>query len=389
MLEIGTKAPIFTLMDKDGNTVSLSDFAGKKVVLYFYPKDNTPGCTRQACAFAGAYAAFQERNVVVIGISKDSTASHQKFAEKHSLPFILLSDPERQSIEAYGVWQEKKLYGKVSMGVVRATYIIDEGGNIENVMPKVKPDTNAAEILDYLRGSAVVKRAELNIGHIPALLWGEPSDRLIIAVHGNLSHKADTVIALLAQRAVAQGYRVLSFDLPQHGERKGEPTLCKAQTCVEELQSVMAYAKTLTSEISLFGCSIGAYFSLLAYCNEPLKQALFLSPVVDMERLIGTMMTWFSVSEERLQTEGEVPTPIGQTLYWDYYQYVKAHPVNHWNTSTKILYGSADNLCEQDTVEEFTRRFGCDLNVLEGGEHFFHTGEQLAFYESWIKAVLK
>lgn len=150
MLEIGTKAPNFTLPDKDGNAVSLSDFAGKKVVLYFYPKDNTPGCTRQACAFAGAYKDFQKWNVVVIGVSKDSAASHQKFAEKNSLPFVLLSDPERTAIEAYGVWQEKKLYGKVSMGVVRTTYVIDENGLIEKVMPKVKPDTNAAEILEYL-----------------------------------------------------------------------------------------------------------------------------------------------------------------------------------------------------------------------------------------------
>ena len=150
MLEIGTKAPEFTLPDKDGNPVSLSDFAGKKVVLYFYPRDNTPGCTRQACAFAGAYEEFKKINAVVLGISKDSVASHQKFAEKHSLPFILLSDPELTAIQAYGVWQEKKLYGKVSMGVVRSTFIIDENGMIEKAMPKVKPDTNAAEILEYL-----------------------------------------------------------------------------------------------------------------------------------------------------------------------------------------------------------------------------------------------
>ena len=146
MLEVGTKAPAFTLPDKDGNPVSLSDFAGKKVVLYFYPKDNTPGCTRQACAFAAAYADFKTMDVAVIGVSKDSTASHQRFAEKH--------DPELTAIQAYGVWQEKKLYGKVSMGVVRTTFIIDEQGMIEKVMPKVKPDTNAAEILTYLRGEA-------------------------------------------------------------------------------------------------------------------------------------------------------------------------------------------------------------------------------------------
>ena len=150
MLQVGTKAPDFTLFDKNGNAVSLSDFFGKRVVLYFYPKDNTPGCTRQACAFAGAYKEFEARDVVVIGISRDSVASHQKFAEKYELPFILLSDPDRVAIEAYGVWQEKKNYGKVSMGVVRSTYLIDAEGKIEAVMPKVKPDTNAAEILEML-----------------------------------------------------------------------------------------------------------------------------------------------------------------------------------------------------------------------------------------------
>lgn len=150
MLETGMIAPDFTLSDKDGNAVSLSDFRGKKVVLYFYPKDNTPGCTRQACAFAASYDAFRENNIAVIGISRDSVASHVKFAEKYSLPFILLSDPDRIAIEAYGVWQEKKMAGKIGMGVVRSTYLIDENGVIEAVMPKVKPDTNAAEILAML-----------------------------------------------------------------------------------------------------------------------------------------------------------------------------------------------------------------------------------------------
>lgn len=152
MLETKMKAPDFSLLDKDGNTVRLSDYQGKKVVLYFYPKDNTPGCTRQACAFAASYEQFKAQDIVVIGISKDSVASHLKFAQKYDLPFILLSDPELQAIQAYGVWQEKKLCGKVSMGVVRTTYIINEQGIIEKIMPKVKPDTNAAEILAYLAG---------------------------------------------------------------------------------------------------------------------------------------------------------------------------------------------------------------------------------------------
>ncbi len=154
MLEAGTRAPEFTLPDKDGNPVSLSDFAGKKVVLYFYPRDNTPGCTRQACAFAGACEEFRKFNAVVIGVSKDSVASHQKFAEKYSLPFLLLSDPELTAIQAYGVWQEKKNYGKVSMGVVRSTFVIDGNGVIEKVMPRVRPDTSAEEILSYLAENA-------------------------------------------------------------------------------------------------------------------------------------------------------------------------------------------------------------------------------------------
>ena len=147
----GDMAPDFTLTDKEGRSVTLSGFRGRKVVLYFYPKDNTPGCTRQACAFAGAFAEFRKKDVVVIGISRDSVESHRKFAEKHDLPFILLSDPELQAIQAYGVWQEKKLYGKSSMGVVRTTFIIDESGVIAEVMPKVKPDTNAADVLALLK----------------------------------------------------------------------------------------------------------------------------------------------------------------------------------------------------------------------------------------------
>lgn len=150
MLQEHTKAPDFTLMDQNGSPVSLADFLGKKVVLYFYPRDNTPGCTRQACAFAAAYEGFRAKDVVVIGVSKDSVASHQKFAAKYELPFLLLSDPELQAIQAYDVWKEKKLYGKVSMGVVRSTYLIDEAGVIQKAMPKVKPDTNAAEILAAL-----------------------------------------------------------------------------------------------------------------------------------------------------------------------------------------------------------------------------------------------
>ena len=150
MLEKGMKAPAFTLPDSDGKSVSLSDFAGKTVVLYFYPKDNTPGCTRQACAFKAKNDEFKAKNAVIIGVSKDSSASHARFAEKYGLPFVLLSDEKLDVIKAYGVWQEKKLYGKVNYGVVRTTFVIDGDGVITAVMPKVKPDTNAEEVLAML-----------------------------------------------------------------------------------------------------------------------------------------------------------------------------------------------------------------------------------------------
>lgn len=151
MLNQNTKAPEIMLNDKDGNIVKLSNFIGKKVIVYFYSKDNTPGCTRQAAAFTSAYEEYKELGIEVIGISKDSEASHDKFVQKYELPFILLSDKELKAIKDYDVWKEKKMYGKTSMGVERTTYLIDEDGVIEKVWKKVKPDTNASEILEYLK----------------------------------------------------------------------------------------------------------------------------------------------------------------------------------------------------------------------------------------------
>lgn len=150
MLEIGTKAPEFTLPDQDGNQVSLTDFKGKKVILYFYPKDNTPGCTTQACGFGELYPQFQEKDGVILGVSKDTVASHKKFQEKYSLPFPLLSDTELSVINAYDVWQEKNMYGKKTMGVVRTTYLIDEEGTIIKAFGKVKAKDNPAQMLELL-----------------------------------------------------------------------------------------------------------------------------------------------------------------------------------------------------------------------------------------------
>lgn len=150
MLEIGTKAPDFTLSDQNGTEHSLTDFQGKKVVLYFYPKDNTPGCTSQACGFGELYPQFTEKGAVVIGISKDSVASHKKFEEKYNLPFLLLSDSELSAIKAYDVWQEKNMYGKKTMGVVRTTYLIDENGIVIKAFGKVKAAENPAQMLQTL-----------------------------------------------------------------------------------------------------------------------------------------------------------------------------------------------------------------------------------------------
>ena len=150
MLEIGTAAPSFSLPDQNGQMHTLEEYRGKKVILYFYPKDNTPGCTKQACGFGELYPQFTEKGAVVVGISKDSVASHNRFEEKYSLPFTLLSDPELQAIQAYDVWKEKTLYGKKSMGVVRTTYLIDEDGIIGRAMDKVKAAQNPAQMLEIL-----------------------------------------------------------------------------------------------------------------------------------------------------------------------------------------------------------------------------------------------
>lgn len=219
-----------------------------------------------------------------------------------------------------------------------------------------------------------------SIETIPSILWGPESDKLLLAVHGNQSNKADFEIP--AKVAVEKGYQVLSFDLPEHGDRKEEPRLCDAQNCVEDLRQVMKYARTLSDNISVFGCSIGAYFSLLAYQDDPIQKTLLLSPIVDMKRLIEDMMKWFDVSKARLEKEREIVTPIN-TLYWHYYQYVLCHPVK-WDKQTDILYGSKDELTEHKTIKTFAEGCNASLTVLEGGEHFFHTGRQLDFLEKWL-----
>jgi len=228
-------------------------------------------------------------------------------------------------------------------------------------------------------------KKNFQIGNIPATVWGEKSNKLFIAVHGNLSHKEDTVIEIFAHEATKKGYQVLSFDLPEHGERKEEGTPCKVQHCVHNLMEIGESAQNQWNELSLFACSMGAYFSLSAYRGIGLNNALFLSPVVDMERIIRNMMVWFQVTPERLEKEGTIDTPVGQKLYWDYYRYVLEHPVDRWNVDTQILYGAKDNLVEYDSILQFTEKFHCALEIMEAGEHYFHTDDQLDVFTQWLR----
>ncbi|CEN88768.1 alpha/beta hydrolase [[Clostridium] sordellii] len=222
------------------------------------------------------------------------------------------------------------------------------------------------------------------IENIPAILWGESSENIFIAVHGNLSNKEDDIIQIFAKKAVSLGYQVISFDLPEHGERVEEDIKCKVWDCVRELNLIMNYVKQNWNNISLFACSMGAYFSLLAYKDDFIKQSLFISPVLNMKRIIGNMMLWFDIDEEYLKSKQIVKTPIGQNLYWDYYCYVKDNPIDKWNIPTNILYGLKDDLCESDIVFKFVKRFNCSITIMNKGEHYFHTQEQLKFFKQWV-----
>lgn len=227
-----------------------------------------------------------------------------------------------------------------------------------------------------------MKTERITIEGIPAIIWGEKSDSIYIFVHGKMSSKEEA--EGFAGKAEQRGYQVLSFDLPEHGERKDEDYPCMVWNGVHDLGVAGNYAQANWKNIYLFGSSLGAYFSLLAYKDMLIMKALFLSPVLDMVRLIQNMMKWFDVSEQELMEKGEIPTPMGETLYWDYYCYAKEHPVDRWDIPTAILYGSEDNLTEREVAEDFAERFKCNLTVLEGSEHWFHTEWQLNAFDKWL-----
>jgi hypothetical protein len=220
------------------------------------------------------------------------------------------------------------------------------------------------------------------IGTIPAIIWGEISDNVYLFVHGKKSRKEEA--EGFAGVAVRKGYQVLSFDLPEHGDRLNSNYPCTVQNGVQDLCLVEDYAKDSWKHISLFACSLGVYFSLVAYQEIRLETCLFLSPILDMEHLIRNMMKWFNVSAELLEEKREIPTPVEETLSWPYYTYVREHPIIKWENHTYILYGSNDNVTEKHVVDSFVTKFHCNLEVLENGEHYFHTTEQIGVLDGWL-----
>ena len=235
-----------------------------------------------------------------------------------------------------------------------------------------------------------MKIEKIKINNIPSIIWGEKSNKVFIAVHGNMSNKEDEVIKILAEKVTKKGYQLLSFDLPEHGERKDNKNyLCKVQNCVNDLKQIIEYAKKNYDEINLWACSMGAYFSLISYKDEDIKNSVFLSPVVNMKIIINNMMLWSNTTEEKLKAKQEINTEFGQTLYWDYYKYVKENPIVNWNKETYILYGSKDNMQEQSIIQDFSNKFNCKLSILENGEHYFHTEKQLDYYKKWLDKTLR
>jgi pimeloyl-ACP methyl ester carboxylesterase len=229
-----------------------------------------------------------------------------------------------------------------------------------------------------------MKEERFKIDNIPAVLYGQPSDRLYLFVHGKCGCKEEG--RAFAEIVCPKGRQVLAIDLPEHGERQGSEPGFNPWHVVPELHSVLAYAWQRWAHIALQATSIGAWFSMQAFAGEPLEKALFVSPVLNMEKLIRNMMLWVSVDDSQLEQESEIFTDFGEALSWHYLQYAREHLVTDWNTNTAILYAGTDNLTDRATVDEFVRRFGCGLTVMEDGEHWFHTPKQLAVLRDWEEA---
>lgn len=231
-----------------------------------------------------------------------------------------------------------------------------------------------------------MKQKKTHIEKIPAILYGKPSEKLFLCVHGKNSRKEEA--EPFAEIAEKQGHQVISFDLPGHGERAGDPEPCTARNGVRDLNIIYSALENDYSEFSLFACSLGAYFSLIAYSRIRFAQCLFLSPILDMKRLIENMMRWANVSESELKEKGTIETSFGEPLSWDYYQYVRENPVVQWDSPTSILYGENDHLTEKCVLDRFAEKHHCRVSLMKNGEHFFHTEEQLLYLSRWLRETL-
>ena len=228
-----------------------------------------------------------------------------------------------------------------------------------------------------------MKEKHILILEIPAALYGDSSESLFLYIHGKMGCKEEA--ARFAEIVCPKGYQVLSIDLPGHGERTGEMERFVPWEVVPELQAVYEFSQQRWKKISLYANSIGAYFSLLAFRNAKPEKSLFVSPILDMEKLIHDMLGWAGVTQEQLHQAGEIPTAFGETLSWEYLTYAAEHRITKWDSPTAILYAGQDHLTVRETVEEFARRFGCSVTVMENGEHWFHTEEQLAVLDTWLQ----
>ena len=230
-------------------------------------------------------------------------------------------------------------------------------------------------------------KKRIQINHIPAILYGEKSNKLYLFIHGKHSNKEEA--NQIAELIVPHGYQVLSFDLPEHGERKNEKAKFTVQNCISDLHSVMDSVIDSYEKISLYACSIGVYFSLIAFKEIHFDKCLFVSPVLDMERLIHNMMTWANVTIEELKAKKEIETTFGETLSWNYYQFVKNNPIDFWESKTFILYGENDILTGRSVLDSFQKKYNCSVSILEDGEHYFHTQEQIIFLTNWVEEVIQ
>lgn len=225
-----------------------------------------------------------------------------------------------------------------------------------------------------------MKTERFTLKQIPLLLIGEPSRKVYLYVHGKMGSKEEALA--FAELACPAGYQVLALDLPEHGERKDRPEQLLPWVVLPELQLLYQYAKVHWRTVSLRATSIGAWFSMLALSDKELKQALFVSPVVDMEALITQLMQRAGVTEAQLEAAGEIPTDFGETLSWPYLCWVREHPLV-WDTPTQMLYGEADDLTSREAIDNFKSCTGAHLTIVQGGEHWFHTEMQLAALQSW------